>query len=52
MDIQPHKTIVEEDKAYLLLGIFNIHMPLYYSKGMANAFKRLEEEIGKFNKCL
>jgi hypothetical protein len=27
-------------------------MPLYYSKGIANVFKRLEEEIDKFNKCL
>ncbi|KAG9242864.1 hypothetical protein BJ878DRAFT_513446 [Calycina marina] len=27
-------------------------MPLRYDEGMANAFKRLEEEIDKFNKCL
>ena len=27
-------------------------MPLRYGEGMANAFKRLEEEIDKFNKCL
>jgi hypothetical protein len=27
-------------------------MPFRYGEGMANAFKRLEEEIDKFNKCL
>ena len=27
-------------------------MPLRYGEGMANTFKRLEEEIDKFNKCL
>ncbi|KAG4442537.1 hypothetical protein IFR05_001949 [Cadophora sp. M221] len=50
--IQPRKTTVEEDKAYSLLGIFDVQMPLRYGEGMANAFKRLEEEIDKFNKCL
>ena len=37
----------EEDKAYSLLGIFNIYMPLIYGEGMASAFKRLKEEINK-----
>jgi len=37
----------EEDKAYSLLGIFDIHMPLIYGEGMKNAFRRLREEIGK-----
>ena len=50
--IQPRQTKVEEDKAYSLLGIFDVQMPLRYGEGMANAFKRLEEEIDKFNKCL
>jgi hypothetical protein len=50
--IQPRQTTVEEDKAYSLLGIFDVQMPLRYGEGMANAFKRLEEEIDKFNKCL
>jgi hypothetical protein len=27
-------------------------MPLRYGEGIANVFKRLEEEIDKFNKCL
>ncbi|KAH9203855.1 HET-R [Leptodontidium sp. 2 PMI_412] len=50
--IQPRQTKVQEDKAYSLLGIFDVRMPLRYGEGMANAFKRLEEEIDKFNKCL
>ena len=37
----------QEDKAYSLLGIFNIYMPLIYGEGMASAFKRLQEEIDK-----
>lgn len=37
----------EEDKAYSLLGIFDIHMPLIYGEGMKNAFRRLREEIDK-----
>ena len=35
-----------EDRAYCLLGIFEIFMPLIYGEG-ENAFKRLTEEIGK-----
>ncbi|KAH6724991.1 hypothetical protein BKA61DRAFT_537097 [Leptodontidium sp. MPI-SDFR-AT-0119] len=50
--IQPRQTKVEEDKAYSLLGIFDVQIPLRYGEGMANAFKRLEKEIDKFNKCL
>ena len=50
--IQHRQTKVEEDKAYSLLGIFDVQMPLRYSEGMVNAFKRLEEEVDKFNKCL
>jgi hypothetical protein len=41
------KTKREEDKAYSLLGIFGVHMPLIYGEGTEHAFKRLEEEIGK-----
>jgi Heterokaryon incompatibility protein (HET) len=35
-----------EDRAYCLLGIFEIFMPLIYGEG-ENAFNRLEEEIDK-----
>jgi hypothetical protein len=50
--IQHRRTTVEEDKAYALLGIFDVHIPHRYGEGMANAFRRLEEEIDKLNKCL
>jgi hypothetical protein len=38
-------TTREEDKAYSLLGIFGIFMPLIYGEGEANAFSRLRKEI-------
>ncbi|KAF7555265.1 hypothetical protein G7Z17_g2310 [Cylindrodendrum hubeiense] len=37
-------TTREEDMAYCLLGIFDIHMPLLYGEGR-KAFLRLQEEI-------
>ena len=40
-------TARKEDKAYSLLGIFNVHMPLIYGEGRENAFKRLREEIDR-----
>jgi Heterokaryon incompatibility protein (HET) len=36
----------KEDKAYCLLGIFNVFIPLIYGEG-GNAFIRLKEEIDK-----
>ncbi|KAL8710650.1 MAG: hypothetical protein Q9220_004874 [cf. Caloplaca sp. 1 TL-2023] len=39
-----------EDKAYSLLGIFNIHMPLLYGEGREKAFIRLQEEIERDSK--
>lgn len=35
-----------EDRAYSLLGIFNVNMPMLYGEG-TNAFRRLQEEIIK-----
>jgi hypothetical protein len=35
----------EEDKAYSLLGIFDVHMPLIYGEGAKNASQRLREEF-------
>ncbi|KAF2684618.1 HET-domain-containing protein, partial [Lentithecium fluviatile CBS 122367] len=35
----------EEDKAYCLLGIFDIHLPLIYGERRKSAFARLEEQI-------
>jgi len=40
----------EEDKAYSLLGIFDIHMPLIYGEGRENALTRLREELDKRSK--
>jgi hypothetical protein len=37
-----------EDKAYCLLGIFGVFLPLMYGEG-DNAFKRLKEEINKLS---
>jgi hypothetical protein len=38
-------TTREEDKAYSLLGLCGIFMPLIYGEGEANAFRRLRKEI-------
>ncbi|TBU45305.1 hypothetical protein BD309DRAFT_956436 [Dichomitus squalens] len=38
------QTTREEDRAYSLLGIFNINMPTLYGEG-SRAFRRLQEEI-------
>ena len=35
----------EEDQAYCLLGIFNVHMLPIYGEGRENAFRRLQKEI-------
>ena len=39
----------KEDKAYSLLGIFEVYMPLMYGEG-DNAFSRLKEEVEKISK--
>jgi hypothetical protein len=41
------KTKRAEDKAYSLLGIFDVYMPLIYGEGVGNAFRRLQEELSK-----
>ncbi|KAH8901570.1 HET-domain-containing protein, partial [Thozetella sp. PMI_491] len=38
------RTTRKEDRAYSLLGIFGVHMPMLYGEG-DNAFVRLQEEI-------
>jgi tetratricopeptide (TPR) repeat protein len=40
------KTTVEEDAAYCLFGIFNVHMPLIYGEGQQKALLRLQKEVG------
>ena len=44
---ESRQTTCKEDKAYSLLGIFDVFMPLIYGEGRDNAFKRLREEIDK-----
>jgi hypothetical protein len=41
------ETTIPEDKAYSLLGIFDICMPLIYGEGEERAFRRLQGEIKK-----
>lgn len=38
------KTTREEDAAYSLLGLFDLHMPLLYGEGRTKAFMRLHRE--------
>lgn len=42
------ETTRQEDRAYSLLGVFDVQMPLLYGEGQ-NAFRRLQEEIMKVN---
>ncbi|KAH8592591.1 WD40-repeat-containing domain protein [Bisporella sp. PMI_857] len=50
--IDRRQTKLEEDKAYSLLGIFDVSMPLIYGEGGDKAFKRLREEVDKHSKGL
>ncbi|RYP25684.1 hypothetical protein DL766_006952 [Monosporascus sp. MC13-8B] len=47
---ESRQTTRDEDKAYSLLGIFDVQMPLIYGEGKEKAFKRLQEEIDKARK--
>ncbi|KAL9607639.1 MAG: hypothetical protein Q9167_007462 [Letrouitia subvulpina] len=42
---ESRETKREEDKAYSLLGIFNVVMPVLYGEGKESAFRRLRQEI-------
>lgn len=44
------RTTKREDKAYCLLGIFGVFLPLIYGEGEAHAMLRLKEEIEKRQK--
>ncbi|OCK74462.1 HET-domain-containing protein, partial [Lepidopterella palustris CBS 459.81] len=48
--IELRHTKREEDKAYSLLGIFDVSMSLIYGEGEEKAFRRLREEIDKPSK--
>ena len=41
----------KEDKAYCLMGIFNVFIPLIYGEG-ENAFLRLKDEIDRSSKTM
>ncbi|KAK7961908.1 kinesin light chain 1, partial [Apiospora aurea] len=45
--VNGRNTTRSEDKAYSLLGLFDIQIPLLYGEGQANAMRRLREEIHK-----
>ncbi|KAI1170769.1 hypothetical protein F4777DRAFT_583560 [Nemania sp. FL0916] len=45
--VERRTTKFDEDRAYCLLGIFGVYLPLLYGEGGKNAFRRLEEEIDK-----
>ncbi|KAN0067790.1 TPR-like protein [Elaphomyces granulatus] len=47
---EKRETTRKEDKAYSLLGIFHVYVPLIYGEGRENAFKRLREEMDKASK--
>jgi hypothetical protein len=47
---ETRETTRKEDKAYSLLGIFGVHMPLIYGEGRENAFNRLHEAIERTTK--
>ena len=48
--VEDRDTTRKEDKAYSLLGIFDVYMPLIYGEGREKAFKRLQDEIDKASK--
>ena len=50
--IERRQTKLEEDKAYSLLGIFDVYIPPIYGEGTGTAFKRLLDEIDKLEKCI
>lgn len=48
---EPRETRRQEDKAYALLGIFDVSMSQRYGEGKESAFRRLRAKIGKSSKC-
>ncbi|KAM3066457.1 hypothetical protein ACMFMG_012043 [Clarireedia jacksonii] len=50
--IQHRQTTLEEDKAYSLLGIFDVYILPIYGEGLASAHARLLDEFHKMQKCI
>ena len=46
---EKRQTTRGEDKAYSLMGIFDIHMTLIYGEGSTKAFNRLRNKIDKYS---
>jgi hypothetical protein len=46
------KTTVKEDRAYCLLGIFSVFLPLIYGEGEEHALRRLKVEIQRHSGTL
>jgi Cdc6-like AAA superfamily ATPase len=49
--IENRQTKREEDKVYLLLGIFGVYISPFYGEGLAKALTRLQDEIKKLEEC-
>lgn len=49
---QSRETSRPEDRAYSLLGIFDVDMPIAYGEGAGGAIRRLEEAIERRNICI
>jgi len=49
---ESRETKRKEDKAYSLLGMFNVNMPPLYGEGRESAFRRLHEQINKLPSSL
>ena len=50
--IKRRDTKYEEDKAYSLFGIFDVHIPVLYGEGKQKAFDRLREKVDKDSRRL
>jgi hypothetical protein len=50
--IEHRRTKLEEDRAYSLLGIFDVYILPIYGEGTASAFARLLDEFHKIQKCI
>jgi hypothetical protein len=50
--IEHRQTKLEEDKAYSLLGIFNVYILPIYGEGTASALARLLDEFHRMQKCI
>ncbi|GAW18493.1 hypothetical protein ANO14919_079690 [Xylariales sp. No.14919] len=48
--MEHRETTLDEDKAYAMLGIFSVHIPLNYGEGSAKAFRRLQWEVSQATK--